>query len=117
VARLQGLHLCCDPKQLAQKIFNVRRERNDQLGSLFVGSRPRVRACIQQLRFKTRIGLSELIEERCVHPEETCTCVEVLKLEAKAERMVIGSTWHSYGKTDSLTVAALKRAEPTEPRT
>src|ERR1700683_1759115 len=55
VTRLERLDLIRDPEQLAQKVFNVRRERDDQLGPLFVGSRPRIAASVGQLQVQTHI--------------------------------------------------------------
>ena len=63
VTRLQRLDFFRNPEQLAQKIFDVRRERDDQLGLLLGGPARRIQAGIHKPCMQAEIGRQQLIQK------------------------------------------------------
>ena len=93
VPGLQGPQLGPDPEQLADEVFDVRREVDDQLGFRLVVERGRVEPGGVEPGFQGRVAPGEALHEGGIEFEQALAAVEVVEGQAETQG-VLGAKLH-----------------------
>jgi hypothetical protein len=74
-----------DAEEMADEVFEMRRDGDDEFGFLFLGERERVFSCSEELGVELRRGLPELRQKNAVETGEGVVIVEIPERESKGQ--------------------------------
>ena len=84
VAGGERLDLAGDTEKLAQEIFQMRREFDDEFGLILGGDGFGVGAGVGQARVEVGVGGGQMVQKNVIQTHQSFAAVEVLKEDAKA---------------------------------
>ena len=85
VLRLEIVKRFIDAEQMADEVFEMRRDGDDEFGLLFEGQRGRILTGGEELGVELRRGLLELREKNAVEAGEGASIVEILKRKSEGQ--------------------------------